>query len=74
MRSWASPRPNAKFLAGVSAQYDSEVVYHNLHKQLEDKGVIFCDTDTAVREHPELVKKWFGKVIPPGDNKLVRPE
>ena len=64
------PEAEREFLAGVSAQYDSEVVYHNLHKQLEDKGVIFCDTDTAVREHPELVKKWFGKVIPPGDNKL----
>ncbi len=52
-------------------QYESEVVYHSLLKHLEDKGVIFCDTDTAVKLHPELVKKYFGTIIPPEDNKLA---
>src|SRR3989442_1535196 len=65
------PEAEKKFLAGVGAQYESEVVYHSLLKHLEDKGVIFCDTDTAVKLHPELVKKYFGKVIPPEDNKLA---
>jgi Fe-S cluster assembly protein SufB len=65
------PEAEKKFLAGVSSQYDSEVVYHNLKGAWEDKGVIFVDTDTAVREHPELVKKYFGTIIPPGDNKFA---
>ncbi len=64
------PEAEREFLAGVSAQYDSEVVYHSIHKQLEEQGVIFCDTDTAVHKHPEIMKKYFGTIIPPGDNKF----
>ena len=64
------PEAERKFLAGVSAQYESEVVYHSLHKELSDKGVIFLDTDTALKEHPEIFKEYFGTVIPPGDNKF----
>ncbi|MDB5084479.1 MAG: FeS assembly protein SufB [Bacilli bacterium] len=65
------PEAERNFLAGVTAQYESEVVYHSMQKELEDLGVIFTDTDTAVREHPELVKKYFGTVIPPSDNKFA---
>src|SRR5438046_2508430 len=65
------PEAEKKFLAGVGAQYESEGVYHSLLKHLEDKGVIFCDTDTAFELHPELVKKYFGTIIPPEDNKLA---
>src|SRR5207237_10520498 len=65
------PEAEKKFLAGVGAQYESEVVYHNILESLEKQGVIFCDTDTAVREHPELVQKYFGKIIPPNDNKFA---
>ena len=64
------PQAERKFLAGVSAQYESEVVYHSLLKELEDKGVIFTDMDTALREHEEIVKKYFGTIIPSGDNKF----
>jgi Fe-S cluster assembly protein SufB len=60
-----------KFLAGVGAQYESETVYHNLREDLAKQGVIFCDTDTAVKEHPDLLRKYFGKVIPPEDNKFA---
>ncbi len=65
------PEWERKFLAGVGAQYDSEVVYHNLAKQWEEKGVIFVDTDTAVREYPDLVREYFGTVVPPTDNKFA---
>ncbi|HEY5620175.1 MAG TPA: SufD family Fe-S cluster assembly protein [Candidatus Bathyarchaeia archaeon] len=65
------PEAEKKFLAGVGAQYESEVVYHSLLKHLEDKGVIFCDTDTALKLHPEIFKKHFGTIIPPEDNKLA---
>ena len=65
------PEAEKKFLAGVGAQYESEVVYHNLREDLEKQGVIFIDTDTAVKEKPDLVKKFFGKVIPPEDNKFA---
>jgi len=65
------PEWERKFLAGVGAQYDSEVVYHSLAKQWEEQGVIFVDTDTAVREYPDLVKEYFGTVIPPHDNKFA---
>ncbi|MDR6226071.1 Fe-S cluster assembly protein SufB [Desmospora profundinema] len=65
------PEAEQKFLAGVSAQYESEVVYHNMQKELEDQGVIFCDTDTAVKEYPELMKEYFGTVVPPSDNKFA---
>ncbi len=64
------PEAERKYLAGVTAQYESEVVYHRNRVELEEQGVIFCDMDTAVREHPELVRQYFGKVIPPNDNKF----
>lgn len=65
------PEAEQKFLQGVSAQYDSESVYHNIRKDLEDKGVIFLDMDSALREHPELVKEYFGTIIPSTDNKFA---
>jgi Fe-S cluster assembly protein SufB len=65
------PEAEKKCLAGVGAQYESETVYHNLREDLSKQGVIFCDTDTAVKEHPDLLKKYFGKVIPPEDNKFA---
>lgn len=65
------PEAERKFLAGVSAQYESEVVYQSLKKELEEQGVIFTDTDTAVREHPELVRKYFATVVPTEDNKFA---
>ena len=65
------PEAEKKFLAGVGAQYESEVVYHNIREDLEKQGVIFCDTDTAVRDYPDLVQKYFGKIIPPNDNKFA---
>ena len=65
------PEAERKYLAGVTAQYESEVVYHRNREDLEKQGVIFCDMDTAVREHPDIVRKWFGKVIPPNDNKFA---
>ena len=58
-------------IAGVGAQYESEVVYHSLREDLQKKGVIFTDTDTAVREHPDLVREHFGKIIPMHDNKFA---
>lgn len=64
------PESEKESLAGVGAQYESEVVYHSLQKQWEDKGVIFCDMDTAVSKYPELVKEYFGTVITAGDNKF----
>jgi Fe-S cluster assembly protein SufB len=64
------PEAERKFLAGVSAQYESEVVYHSLHEELSKKGVIFTDTDSALRDHPELFKEYFGTIIPPADNKF----
>ncbi len=65
------PEWERKFLAGVGAQYDSEVIYHRLREDLEKQGVIFVDTDTAVREYPDLVQEYFGTVIPPDDNKFA---
>ncbi|HLS09007.1 Fe-S cluster assembly protein SufB [Lentibacillus sp.] len=65
------PEAEQKYLAGVSAQYESEVVYHNLKEDLEELGIIFKDTDTALQENEELFKKYFGKVIPPSDNKFA---
>ena len=65
------PEAERKFLAGVGAQYDSEVVYHNLQKSLEDKGVIFSDPETALRDHPDLLRKYFGTIIPYSDNKFA---
>lgn len=64
------PEAEQKYLAGVSAQYESEVVYHNMEKELEDQGIVFKDTDTAVKENEELFREHFAKVIPPSDNKF----
>jgi Fe-S cluster assembly protein SufB len=64
------PEAERKFLAGVTAQYESEVVYHNVNAQLEKDGVLFCDMDTAVRQHPEIVQKYISTVIPIADNKF----
>src|SRR5213080_4154025 len=65
------PEAERKFLAGVGAQYESEVVYHQVNEQLEAQGVIFTDMDTALREHEDLVKEYFATIIPPNDNKLA---
>ena len=65
------PEAEREFLAGVSTQYESEAVYHNMLKEVEDKGVIFLDTDTALKTHPELFKKYFGKLVPFNDNKYA---
>lgn len=65
------PEAEKKFLAGVGAQYDSEVVYKSLKEDLHKQGVIFCDPETAVRDHPELLKKYFGTIIPYNDNKFA---
>jgi len=65
------PEAERQYLAGVTAQYESEVVYHKNREDLERQGVLFTDTDTAVREWPDLVKKYFGTVIPPNDNKFA---
>ncbi|WP_410655177.1 Fe-S cluster assembly protein SufB [Amycolatopsis sp. lyj-112] len=59
-----------RLVAGVAAQYESEVVYHSIREDLEAQGVLFLDTDTALKEHPELFKEYFGSVIPAGDNKF----
>lgn len=65
------PEAERKFLAGVGAQYDSEMVYHNIREDLKKMGVIFTDPETGVREHPEIIKKFFGTVIPYNDNKFA---
>lgn len=65
------PESERKFLAGVSTQFESEVVYHNTLHELEELGVIFTDTDTAIKKYPELVKEYFGKLVPPSDNKYA---
>jgi Fe-S cluster assembly protein SufB len=59
-----------RLVSGVAAQYESEVVYHSIREDLEKQGVIFLDTDSGLREHPEIFKKYFGSVIPAGDNKF----
>jgi Fe-S cluster assembly protein SufB len=65
------PEAERKFLAGVGAQYESEVIYHSLREDLQAQGVIFLDMDAGVREYPELVKQYFGTVIPANDNKFA---
>jgi Fe-S cluster assembly protein SufB len=65
------PEAERKYLAGVTAQYESEVVYHKNREDLEQLGVLFCDMDTAVREYPDIVKEYFGTIIPPNDNKFA---
>ena len=59
-----------RLVSGVAAQYESEVVYHQIREDLEEQGVIFLDTDTALKEHPEIFREYFGTVIPAGDNKF----
>ncbi|SES65760.1 Fe-S cluster assembly protein SufB [Salinibacillus kushneri] len=65
------PEAEQKYLAGVSAQYESEVVYHNMKEELEKLGIVFKDTDTALQENEDLFKEYFGKVIPYSDNKFA---
>ncbi len=65
------PEAERKYLSGVKAQFESEVVYGSLKQDLADQGVIFLDTDSAVREHPDIVREYFGKIIPPTDNKFA---
>jgi Fe-S cluster assembly protein SufB len=65
------PEAERKFLSGVGAQYESEVVYHQVNEKLEAQGVIFTDMDTALRDHEDLLRKYFATVIPPNDNKLA---
>ncbi len=60
-----------RLVAGVAAQYESEVVYHQIQEELESQGVVFLDTDTGLKEHPEIFEQYFGSVIPPGDNKFA---
>ncbi|MBA2753186.1 MAG: Fe-S cluster assembly protein SufB, partial [Chloroflexia bacterium] len=65
------PEAERKFLAGVGAQYESEVIYHSLREDLTAQGVVFLDMDSAVNEYPELVKQYFGTIIPANDNKFA---
>lgn len=65
------PEAEQKWLAGVGAQYDSEMVYHNIREDLKKQGVIFTDVETAVKEYPELVQRYFATVVPPNDNKFA---
>jgi Fe-S cluster assembly protein SufB len=65
------PEAERKFLSGVKAQFESEVVYGSLKEDLAEQGVIFLDTDSALRDHPDLLKEYFGKIIPPDDNKFA---
>lgn len=65
------PQAERKFLAGVGAQYESEVIYKSLRKRWKDQGVLFLDTGTALKEHPEIFKKYFASIIPPHDNKFA---
>ena len=65
------PQAEQKFLSGVAAQYESEVVYHNIKKDLESKGVIFLGTDDGLAQYPELFKEYFGTIIPASDNKFA---
>jgi Fe-S cluster assembly protein SufB len=65
------PEAEQKFLAGVGAQYESEMVYHSIRKDLEEKGVLFLSMDDALAQHPELVQQYFGTIIPSTDNKFA---
>ena len=65
------PEAERAYLAGAAAQYESEVVYHNMKEEYDKLGIIFTDTDSALREYPELFKKYFAKLVPPTDNKLA---
>src|ERR687895_652415 len=65
------PEAERKFLSGVGAQYESEVVYHQVREDLEKQGIVFMDMDSGLREHEDLVREYFSTVIPPNDNKLA---
>ena len=65
------PEAERKFLAGVGAQYDSEVVYHSVREELTNIGVVFMGTDQALKEYPEIFKQYFGTIVPPEDNKFA---
>ncbi len=65
------PEAERKFLAGVGAQYESEVVYHKLKEELENQGVLFLDMDSALRDHEDMVREYFGTIIPQNDNKFA---
>src|SRR5215218_5236339 len=65
------PEAEKKFLGGVSAQYESELVYHKIKEELDKIGVVFTDMDSGLREHPDIVKEYFGTIIPPNDNKFA---
>ena len=65
------PEAERKYLAGVKAQFESEVIYGSLKEELGNQGVIFTDTDTAIKEHPELLQEYFATIIPPEDNKFA---
>src|SRR5579863_6125029 len=65
------PEAEQKFLSGTGAQFESEVVYHSIRKDLQEKGVIFTDTDSALRDYPDLFREYFGTIIPPTDNKFA---
>ena len=65
------PEAERKFLAGVGAQYESDVVYHSLREDLEKQGVIFYGIDEGLEKHEDIVKEYFGKIIPPEDNKFA---
>lgn len=65
------PKAEQEFLSGVTTQYESEAVYGSMLKEVSDKGVVFLDTDTGLREYPEIFKKYFGKLVPPQDNKYA---
>lgn len=65
------PEAEQKYLAGIGAQYESEVVYHNMIKKLEDKNIIFCDTDTALKKYPELFKEYFNNLVKFDENKYT---
>ena len=65
------PESEQRYLAGVTTQFESEAVYHSALKEVEEQGIIFTDTDTALKEHPDLVKKYFGRIVPFNDNKYA---
>lgn len=65
------PEAEQKYLAGVTTQYESEAVYHNMLEEVEEKGIIFLDTDTALKTHPEFFKEYFGTLVPYTDNKYA---
>ena len=65
------PEAERAYLAGAAAQYESEVVYHNMKEEFQKLGIIFTDTDSALKEYPDLFKQYFAKLVPPTDNKLA---